>query len=73
VNAATWGTLEYRWPEGTEPKPKTESQYYIYWMQNMPGFQNKIPFGTRELNNWWEFTADWDKAMQSRLGLYRDH
>ena len=71
VSAATWGNIEYHWPEGTEPKPKTESQYYIYWMQNMPGHQNQIRFGTNVLNNWWEFTADWDKAIRSGLGLHR--
>jgi hypothetical protein len=71
VNASTWGNIPYRWPAGTEPSPKIESQYYIYWMQNMPGDGNQIRFGNNQImNNWWRFTADWDAAISSKLGLY---
>lgn len=71
VNAGTWGGLPCKWPDGTEPSPKTESQYYIYWMQNMPGHGNNIKHGEHAMNNWWQFTADWDAAISKRLGLYR--
>jgi hypothetical protein len=74
VNASTWGNIPYRWPQGAEPSPKIESQYYIYWMQNMPGDGSHIRFGKNQImNNWWRFTADWDAAISNKLGLYSSH
>jgi hypothetical protein len=71
VNADTWGLLPYAWPAAGSPvEQKTESQYYLYWMQNMPGHANTIANGTAGLTNWWAFTADWDNAIRSGLGLY---
>jgi hypothetical protein len=71
VNANTWGLLPYAWPAtGSSVEQKTESQYYLYWMQNMPGLGNTIVNGTAGLTNWWVFTADWDNAIRSGLGLY---
>jgi len=71
VNANTWGNLPYAWPDNLAPPQKTESQYYIFWMQNMPGEQNGIRYGTNVMANWWRFTADWDAAITQRRGLYK--
>jgi len=71
VSAATWRDLPYRWPAGIAPSNKTESHYYIYWMQNMPGAGNTVRFETHLLNNWWTFTGDWDHATQAQTGLYQ--
>jgi hypothetical protein len=71
VNANTWGTIPYQWPDNINPPQKTESQYYIFWMQNMPGYQNGIRYGTNVMANWWQFTADWDNAIAQRRGLYK--
>ena len=70
VNANTWGNLPYAWPTTGAVEQKTESQYYLYWMQNMPGRGNTIAHGTSGLTNWWVFTADWDNAIRSGLGLF---
>lgn len=70
VNANTWGSLPYAWPATGTVEQKTESQYYLYWMQNMPGRDNPIAHGTAGLTNWWVFTADWENAIRSGLGLY---
>lgn len=70
VNAATWGSLPYAWPQAQLGVPqRTESHYYLYWMQNMPGRGNRIAHGEAGLTNWWVFTGDWDSAICSRLGL----
>jgi hypothetical protein len=70
VNALTWGNLGYAWPDGQNVPQKTESQYYLYWMQNMPGLANGIRKGDRVMSNWWEFTADWDRAIREGMGLH---
>jgi hypothetical protein len=70
VNRTTWGNLNYAWPSGSALAQRTESQWYIYWMQNMPGFGNRIPFGNFFMTNWWELTANWDAAIGRNLGLY---
>ena len=83
INAFTWANLEYAWPDGrvdelngnVEPEDaiwqQTESQWYIYWMQSMPGFNNEIKyFGDLEMQNWWELVADWDSAISEQRGLH---
>jgi hypothetical protein len=73
VNAATWRDQPYPWPEGTRPADVTQAHWYIYWMQNMPGRDNHIPYMGTTMTNWWAFTGDWDASIGSRLGLYASH
>ena len=71
VDVNTWGNLIYQWPDANpaEIQQRAESQWYIYWMQNMPGHSNGIQFREKTVTNWWAFTGDWDKAIASNLGL----
>ena len=41
-------------------------QWFIYWMQNLPGADNGITYRGRPLNNWWRFIGDFDGAMRAR-------
>ncbi|MBN2281677.1 MAG: T9SS type A sorting domain-containing protein [Candidatus Marinimicrobia bacterium] len=82
VNVDTWKNLEYQWPE--EPQnwtPETspyhinwaraEVNFYIYWRQNWPGYNNNIPYGTdKRITNWWQFLGDWDEAVKADPKLY---
>lgn len=68
LNRDAWANLTYAWP--VAPLSQTEGQWYIYWMQAMPGLGNEITrLETARMTNWWRFTADWDAAMQVKLGL----
>ncbi len=71
VNVDTYGKLKYAWQEPDPEKipQRIESQWYIYWMQNMPGHKNGIRYENTDMTNWWVFTADWDKAISSGVGL----
>jgi hypothetical protein len=71
VNAQTWGNLAYAWPNNDPPGGQTEAQWYIYWMQNMPGRGNGIRHGQNFMTNWWEFTGDWDASIKAERGLYQ--
>ncbi|MEP7339126.1 MAG: LamG-like jellyroll fold domain-containing protein [Acidobacteriota bacterium] len=70
VNANTWGNVPYAWPGGTAPSQEVESKWYIFWFQSMAGRGNAIPYNSNRLTNWWQFTADWDAAIQGGLGLH---
>ena len=72
LSASRWANIPYAWPYNNPPTQKTESQWYIYWMQNMPGAGNSIPYNTNYMTNWWEYTADWDHNNTVHLGLYRN-
>lgn len=37
--------------------------FKIWWMQNMPGYNNNLTYQGREMRNWWDFVADFDKAI----------
>ena len=71
VSALAWGGIDYEWPYGAVPSQFVESQYYIYWMQNMPGLDNQIPHGDRWMENWWRHVHDWDTSIIDGLGLHR--
>lgn len=73
VNASTWGSIPYAWPYGLIPEDIIQHQWYLYWMQNMPGAGNSIPKGAGYMTDWWAFTGDWDRAfcrVSSDFGLY---
>ncbi len=70
VNANTWGSVNYNWPQGTTPN--VESNWYVFWMQSIPGYNNHVPYGsTKEMTNWWEFLSNWDNTT-TRIGLYKN-
>lgn len=71
VNAMTWCNLEYDWP--TIPVDHCECNFYLYWTQSFPGFQNHIPYLTPgyEMSNWWEFVFAWDSANIAGMNLYK--
>ena len=40
-------------------------QWFIYWMQNLPGAHNGLTYRGRPLANWWRFIGDFDTAMHA--------
>jgi len=44
--------------------------WFIYWMQNIPGKDNRLTFRGKNLTNWWRFVGDFDNAMKNGIGLY---
>ena len=77
VSVNTWASVPYNWPtpwvDGETAQSKAEARreenWYVYWMQSMPGRDNGIPYGTGQLTNWWRFTGDWDGAIRDGYGL----
>jgi hypothetical protein len=37
----------------------------------MPGLHNGVRMDGRVMRNWWEFTADWDRAIRESRGLHK--
>jgi uncharacterized protein YjdB len=71
VSNRTWSQLAFPWPGAQQFGQREESQWYVYWMQNMPGRGNRIPHPSGGwMTNWWAFVGDWDGAVRSGLGLY---
>lgn len=71
VNCDTWCSIPRNWPDNyTNWSYEYASNWFLYLMQNWPGYANQIRYGSNTMTNWWEFTADWDKAITSHLGLY---
>jgi hypothetical protein len=71
VNCSTWSSLVFQWPNGEVDFPqRTETQFYIYWMQSIPGHANTIPYGSDVMTNWWSFIANWEESITSGMGLY---
>jgi hypothetical protein len=71
VSLTTWTSIPYAWPATGTISQLAESQWYIYWMQNIPGAGNTIPYNSTTLENWWRFIGDWDTAIADQKRLYR--
>ena len=71
-SAATFGNVPYKFPNNylRDFFGSTEPNWYIFWRQSLPGFENTIPFGTNRMTNWWQFIGDWDAANRAGLGLF---
>ncbi len=72
-----WTDIEDWQPDGGGRKIEINSdrwrgdslQWFIYWMQNLPGADNGITYRGRPLTNWWRFIGDFDGAMRARMKL----
>ncbi len=79
-----WKNKEYVWtdiedwnPEGTGKKININCEkwncnslnWFIYWMQNIPGRNNNIKYGNYKLTNWWQFIGNFDYAMMNKIKL----
>ena len=71
VNKDTWLNIPYAWPQITmQPFKFADAQWYVFWMQNMPGYSNTIPKNSGEMTNWWQFISRWDEMVTANAGLY---
>ncbi|MBS1715830.1 MAG: hypothetical protein JST30_16000 [Armatimonadetes bacterium] len=74
ISCKTWESIPYRTPEGESLKTpqsvwQSDGNYYVYWMQNMPGLDNGIPYKGGTMSNWWYIVADFEAALKSGYGL----
>ncbi len=72
IDSTEWSGLNFGW-NGIPPDTttKAETNWYIYWMQSIPGLNNAVFHENTDLmNNWWRIVGDWDGAKISKLGLY---
>lgn len=70
IDCSTWNTYfrNPRWPDAYNTAcPDDEgSSFKIWWMQNIPGYGNNIPYKGQYLKNWWDFVGDFDNAIKDR-------
>jgi hypothetical protein len=58
MNCERWGGKSLNW--------------FIYWMQHLPGPNNGLKFEGKPLQNWWVFLGDFDLAKTRDLRLTQD-
>jgi hypothetical protein len=50
----------------------TEIGFYKWFMQNMPGYNNRIEYNGKKMRNWWEAMYDFNQFIDSGRSLYTD-
>jgi alpha-tubulin suppressor-like RCC1 family protein len=50
----------------------SQSGWLIYWFQSIPGEENGIRFGDKEITNWWDIIFKWDESVKGSKGLWRN-
>ncbi len=48
-----------------------ELQWHLFWMQSLPGHDNRLTYKGHPLENWWQFLGNFDDAMAKGLKLVR--
>lgn len=43
--------------------------YFIFWMQNIPGPDNGLIYNGNTLRNWWDFISDYDESIKLKKDL----
>jgi hypothetical protein len=72
-----WSDIEDWRPDGRGEKTwlncrrwnRNSVEWFVYWMQNLPGAENALTHEGRALTNWWKFIGDFDRAMRLGTGL----
>jgi hypothetical protein len=72
-----WTDIEDWRPDGTGRRKRINCRrwdcdslaWFIYWMQNLPGADNRLTYHGRPLTNWWVFLGNFDEAMAAGLDL----
>lgn len=50
----------------------TDSGFYKWWMQNIPGYNNGIEYQGKKMRNWWEAMYDFNAFIDKGRSLYSD-
>ncbi|MFA8343028.1 MAG: hypothetical protein ACEPO8_08685 [Rhodothermaceae bacterium] len=66
-------------PDGTGKKTKMNSDrwnsssidWFVFWMQSLPGHNNGLKHKGKELHNWWIFIGDYDNAVKNKYSLVK--
>jgi len=51
---------------------KNSLNWFVYWMQSIPGAGNGLRFKGKPLRNWWIFVGDFDNAMTKKMRLVEE-
>ncbi|MDT3740296.1 MAG: Ig-like domain-containing protein [Candidatus Kapabacteria bacterium] len=75
ISYHVWEDIQYNWPDGINQfEGREELQWFIYWLQSIPGYNNKIPYNYNGkeyvMSNFWKFVYDWDYYSHNETGLY---
>jgi len=57
INCDTWNGDGLKW--------------FVYWMRSIPGAENGLNYKGRPLTNWWVYMADYDLAVEKKVGLVK--
>lgn len=77
ISHHSWEDIKYEWPDGiNEFGERYELQWFIYWLNAIPGYENNIPYNLNSKNyrcsNWWKFLYDWDTYTSKEIGLWEE-
>ena len=50
----------------------TDTGFYKWFMQNLPGYENGIVYAGKQMRNWWEAMYDFNQFIDAGRSLYLD-
>lgn len=69
VNSDTWSNIKYKYSLGPYMND-SQVKWLIFWFQSIPGKDNGISYGTKQITNWWDIFYSWDETVRNRKTLY---
>ena len=47
----------------------SQTKWFIYWWQSLPGYNNNIEDNGKKVANWWDIFYNWDDAIKNKTKL----
>jgi uncharacterized protein YoxC len=47
----------------------SQTKWFIYWWQSLPGYNNNIEDNGKKVTNWWDIFYNWDDAIKNKTKL----
>ena len=47
----------------------SQTKWFIYWWQSLPGYNNNIEDNSKKITNWWDIFYNWDDAIKNKTKL----
>jgi len=77
VNTDTWTNIKYKFNMdgysvvgNVNYDKDSHCKWMIFWFQSIPGKDNNISYGNKQLTNLWDIFYKWDETMGNRKSLY---
>jgi hypothetical protein len=77
INSKTWLNVQYGFNMkatsgvyNEDYNNDSQTKWFLYWFQTIPGFGNQLKYNGKQLSNWWDLIFNWDETIKNKKMLW---